>query len=150
MPSTACLVPAYAPIKGKAILPPVEPTLRILPGSSTRGLLMPNNGKKACVTEIKPTTLTSKCVLTSPSGCSASGPPIAVPALLTRPASPDPPSASPTSSAARSHRLRIGHVEDERDEARAKLRREPLRVLLFAHAPENAVAAAARTPSAAP
>ncbi len=27
MPSTACLVPAYAPMKGEAILPPTEPTL---------------------------------------------------------------------------------------------------------------------------
>ena len=106
--------PAYAPMKGRAILPPVEPTLRILPGSCALGLLAPRSGRKACVTEIKPTTLTSKCARTSSSGCSMSGPPMAVPALFTSPASPEPSRTSPTSSAAREHGLPVGDVEDER------------------------------------
>src|SRR5690606_28610151 len=100
-PSTANLEAAYGPRNGMARIPATEEILMMRPGAPFSARSTPRSGAKACVTRNGPVTFTSICLRNSSGSRSISGPETAMPALLTRPASVSPASASRTCAAPR-------------------------------------------------
>jgi hypothetical protein len=71
------------------------------PGGPLSVRSVPSKGPKALVAITTPIRLVSICRRKSPSGSSSNGPATAIPALLTKPKSFSPASASPTRAAAK-------------------------------------------------
>ena len=82
----------YGAMNGIARRPAIEPT------NTSRPRAARSCGRNACVTASDPNTLTSKACRTDASGSTSSGPPTAIPALLTSAASGNP--LAPTAAAA--------------------------------------------------
>mmetsp|Transcript_17393 Transcript_17393/g.52475 ORF Transcript_17393/g.52475 Transcript_17393/m.52475 type:complete len:217 (+) Transcript_17393:451-1101(+) len=93
---TAALDAQYAPAKGVVTVALTEPTMRMRPPRPW-GFAM--NGTAACTVLITPRTLVSMTDLISSSGCSASGPKVAPPALQITASIAPPPSLAALSMA---------------------------------------------------
>ena len=115
------------------------------PRSSDRSPPAQAKGERLARPSTGPSTLTSSTRRISATGCSASGPPSPMPALLTRPFSVRPPSSArapgrrrrPTAAA-----RGVGDIDDQRVDLVAKLAAQRGRVSLLAHGGEDAPALA--------